>query len=909
MVNRVVRADGTTEITNIKTLVYTETTNFATDLRPGGVYSAVLELEVYGGVSDSPEKGEALTYYQTDNNGVQTLIGVFYAEPAITTKTTYKVTAYDAANKLDVDYSARLYAIQSSFPMTLSALVADACSVAGVTLATSTFPNSTLEVGEFYADGVTCRQIVGWAAEIACRFARCNTSGSIVFDWYTSASDYRVYPSSGTSDDNETYVAYKQDGLQYEKFSCKPADSVAVQPPLTTSAAFIYPPSVTAVYATDPNTDNCLIITGNLLLTSSNSTVCTQIAQYIFNTMRELPTYRPCTVNVFPGENPLRAGDIVSVTDIQGVSFTTIITSCVVKAEYTQLSSTGNEEYEKNYYGGASNQLVNLSAGLNNTKVELEFTERSIKSTVAEAQSKYDEESYNVTLYGYNDPETAGYKASSHSGAYYLNQYNGYLYLSNGATWNYVKTLSLITDNLSSSITQLPDNITLSVTNGNTSSTITLSGDNVTTQSKTINMTGLVSFTDLSTSGSTTINGANITTGTISADRIDTANLTVNAANISGELTIGQLPSTVAETSDIPTNVSELTNDSGYQTSAQVTTITNNTIATTNVVAQNLTVKAANIDGTLTAAQIKLYGEMTVYQDSALSTSGGSLGYMSGSTKDSSGGTVYSTTGMGIKSGNNHLIVTNSGVRATLYYSSAYYSVYLASGNFVVTNNVTTYLNGHVYVGGYLRLNGGGVSVYYNSTTEIVTMFNSGSTGYFKMYSSSSNALVNLYTTSYGATLQLNNTSGSTRAQLFLNASSVGILRLYNSGGSYKDFDYYTHPALLLSPSVAARSSGTYWNVSEVANYNFFIIEYCWSTDYTTHLASASVYISSASGSGAVHASMVWYDSGIVGAYRLITIDRSAGTFTLGAGYYMSSSTYSTNTKYIIPTRVFGMNV
>ena len=40
-------------------------------------------------------------------------------------------------------------------------------------------------------------------------------------------------------------------------------------------------------------------------------------------------------------------------------------------------------------------------------------------------------------------------------------------------------------------------------------------------------MSGLVTFTDLSTSGSTNINGANITTGTISADRLDTSTLKV----------------------------------------------------------------------------------------------------------------------------------------------------------------------------------------------------------------------------------------------------------------------------------------------------------------------------------------------------------------------------------------------
>ena len=47
----------------------------------------------------------------------------------------------------------------------------------------------------------------------------------------------------------------------------------------------------------------------------------------------------------------------------------------------------------------------------------------------------------------------------------------------------------------------------------------------------------------------------------------------VSAAQITGSLTIGQLPDTVAETSDIPTKVSELTNDSGYQNRTGVVSI------------------------------------------------------------------------------------------------------------------------------------------------------------------------------------------------------------------------------------------------------------------------------------------------------------------------------------------------
>lgn len=68
-----------------------------------------------------------------------------------------------------------------------------------------------------------------------------------------------------------------------------------------------------------------------------------------------------------------------------------------------------------------------------------------------------------------------------------------------------------------SSLTQTVYGMTLSVTNGTSSSTIKLMQDGVAISSKTIKFTGMVTFTDLSTEGNTTINGSNITTGTIKA--------------------------------------------------------------------------------------------------------------------------------------------------------------------------------------------------------------------------------------------------------------------------------------------------------------------------------------------------------------------------------------------------------
>lgn len=85
-----------------------------------------------------------------------------------------------------------------------------------------------------------------------------------------------------------------------------------------------------------------------------------------------------------------------------------------------------------------------------------------------------------------------------------------------------------------SSLSVKLDSITLSVNNGSTSSTISLKAGGVTISSETISMSGLVTYSGLS-GGTTTIDGACIKTGTIDADRL----------NLTGSITFSDLSSSV----------------------------------------------------------------------------------------------------------------------------------------------------------------------------------------------------------------------------------------------------------------------------------------------------------------------------------------------------------------------------
>lgn len=342
-------------------------------------------MECFGSPSDVPSLNEALTYYQVDENGVETLIGTFYAIPSVPSNGMYSFTAYDIVSKLDADFSARLWALQTSFPMSAYDLVSAACSVAGVTLADSSWPTSTMQVNAFYADGLTCRNILQYAAELACRFVRCNVRGEIVFDWYKTNVEYSIAPGGNQ---NASKVAYRLGGLTYSTDVVKRVDSVVIKSVGELGARFIYPEYNWAITATDPDddgnitmmnvtvtdsgdghltiiaraedtdldgnvviedkgvTEHSITIASNLFLTDASEETYLLVAENVLRNMIVLPVYRYSDIQLFPNENPFRAGQFVSVEDVNGVSFMTPIFTMSVAPNGVTIHSSGSDDYD-----------------------------------------------------------------------------------------------------------------------------------------------------------------------------------------------------------------------------------------------------------------------------------------------------------------------------------------------------------------------------------------------------------------------------------------------------------------------------------------------------------------------------------------------------------------------------------
>lgn len=335
--NKIYLSDGTTELPFVRSVTFNEAVNANEDLAPGCVSSSSIEVEVYGAAATAVQGGDVVYYYQVDETDTENLIGEFTCEPVIRSKNRYRFVAHDNARKLDADFSAWLADHQISFPMSVYTLTVAACTVAGVTLQNASFPNSDQQVNAFYANGLTCRDIVSYAAEIAGQFAKCDANGELSFSWYNSFPGYRIYPSSGQSG-AEIRVAYKQDGLNYSNYTVPAVDHVAVHPSGVDDAAYVYP--------TTGVNNVVLHVRNNLLLTGADSAFYNAVAQRVYTAMSAVGAYRSFSANMFPKESPFRAGDIVAVTDIQGVSFTAPVMSLMTTNAVATLSATGNEVRE-----------------------------------------------------------------------------------------------------------------------------------------------------------------------------------------------------------------------------------------------------------------------------------------------------------------------------------------------------------------------------------------------------------------------------------------------------------------------------------------------------------------------------------------------------------------------------------
>lgn len=440
--NKLVRSDGSIiDSSVIISCELTEEVNSSTNLSVGDATSSELVVEI---LSTTPiQQGETLTYYVIEDD-VETKIGVFNAEkPTVATRTSMRFLAYDNIVKTEKLFSDWLRGNQDAFPMTLGDLVRVVCSHCGVAVAAAGLPQESLSINAFYADDLTCRQVLAWAGAINGRFIRANAAGEIEFAWYQSNTNVRISPSKTNNDptvvmydDGEgnltvtsdklsvtddglgnvtlaadglnvvttdtgvrltssIVVPYRRDGLSRESYDTDPIERVQIKHS-DDDVGIIYPVDTAG---------NCFTISGNMLLGTCTSEQVRDVAISLYEHLKAV-TYVPFSVTV--GRTMcVRAGDIVQITDANGYVFNSYVMKVSMTPNGTTLSATGDKNYNSNAavasekYENLTGKILSIQQSVDGLKIKnedlegkvagLELTTESFKTYVEETYVSDDE--------------------------------------------------------------------------------------------------------------------------------------------------------------------------------------------------------------------------------------------------------------------------------------------------------------------------------------------------------------------------------------------------------------------------------------------------------------------------------------------------------------------------------------
>jgi len=178
---------GSTVLTgeHIRSVSITEAVNEGEVMKPGCACSAQANVKIkyqsgvgYAGQQMTIERGIELE----DGSIEYVLMGTFWiTDPSSSDDyKTVDIVAQDAMVKLGGAYECKL-----SFPTTVSAMIQDVVSKAGLTLATSTgsFPDISIEEKP---EGYSLREILGYLAGMCGKYAKATRDGKIAIEWYRS---------------------------------------------------------------------------------------------------------------------------------------------------------------------------------------------------------------------------------------------------------------------------------------------------------------------------------------------------------------------------------------------------------------------------------------------------------------------------------------------------------------------------------------------------------------------------------------------------------------------------------------------------------------------------------------------------------------------------------------------------
>ncbi len=517
---------------------YTQNINPNTDFTVGCASSAEIVFDYdnrNNDVSQYVEDGVFNYYIQQANDTDWRLIGKFYIQNSEVKKNLITIRAYDAMIKTEAYIDSFIDGL--TFPLTTTSLFTKLCSFLGVSCGgiDTGLTNRTFNVQDnFQAINITGRQVIQYIAEACAGYAIADTSGAICI------KDYKFV---NTELNNSNYVSYTKANYTVDKI--KGLTIRTTQDDIGVSQG-----------ATE---GNIYIIQNNPLFYAENDSQLSDVAYNLYMKISIMNGYVPASLNLLQ-DFGLNCGQIFN---INGNKF--ILMKKEITASGTTFECYGNKQREKQE-SNLNSEIIALRGKTNELYRDLEQTKSTLTDTTNGLQSQITQTASDIRteisdtkkgLESKIEQTAEGINSTVSSQGQQITQLQQTTNSISSTVSSQGQTITAIQQDLDGiSLTYNSTNGTASITIGDVTVSKLVDGNYVDKAVAGINLDGYVTFTDLSTAGSTTISGSNITTGTISADRI----------NMTGAISWG----------DLDSNLQTTINDaggSGGLTEAEVTTL------------------------------------------------------------------------------------------------------------------------------------------------------------------------------------------------------------------------------------------------------------------------------------------------------------------------------------------------
>ena len=482
---------------------YTQNINPNTDFTVGCASSAEIVFDYDNRNNDASqyvEDGVFNYYIQQANDTDWRLIGKFYIQSSEVKKNLITIRAYDAMIKTEAYIDSFIDGL--TFPLTITSLFTKLCSFLGVSCGgiDTGLTNRTFNVQDnFQAINITGRQVIQYIAEACAGYAVADTSGAICI------KDYKFVD---TELNNSNYVSYTKANYTVDKI--KGLTIRTTQDDIGVSYG-----------ATE---GNVYIIQNNPLFYAENDSQLSDVAYNLYMKISIMNGYVPASLNLLQ-DFGLNCGQIFK---INGNKF--ILMKKEITASGTTFECYGNKQREKQE-SNLNSEIVALRGKTNElyrdleqTKSTLTDTANGLKSQITQTASDIRTEISNTKkgLETKIEQTAEGINSTVSNQGQQITQLQQTTNSISSTVSNQGQTITAIQQDLDGiSLTYNSTNGTASITIGDVTVSQLVDGKYVDKAVAGINLNGYVQFTDLSTPGSTTISGSNITTGTISADRIN----------------------------------------------------------------------------------------------------------------------------------------------------------------------------------------------------------------------------------------------------------------------------------------------------------------------------------------------------------------------------------------------------